>query len=333
MRKDYNLEKRKYVIGGFAVVLVIIFIIRLFNLQVADSKYKEYADSNAFLRKTVYPSRGIIYDRDGRLVVYNQPAYDVMLIPRDVKEFDTIDFCRTINITPEQLVKRFADMKDRRLNPGYSSYSPQTLITHLSAEEYGRLQEKLYRFPGFYIQKRILRQYNYDCAAHVLGNIREVSPTDIERDGYYSRGDYTGDLGVEKSYERFLRGEKGAEVLIRDAYGKIQGRYDDGAHDRAAISGKNLKLSLNIELQQYAESLMVNKKGAVVAIEPSTGEILCMVSAPTFKPSKLVGRQRGANYKELTRDLDRPLFDRSMQAAYPPGSTFKPANGLILLQE
>ncbi len=315
------------------VAIVIIYVIRLFSLQVTDSRYKEYADSNAFLRKAVYPSRGIIYDREGRLVVYNQPAYDVMLIPRDVKTFDTIDFCNTINITPEQLRKRFTDMKDKRLNPGYSSYSPQTLITHLSAEEYGRLQEKLYRFPGFYIQKRILREYNYDCAANVLGNIREVSPKDIERDDYYSRGDYTGDMGVERSYEEYLRGVKGAEVLIRDAYGKIQGRYDDGAHDRPAISGKNLKLSIDIELQQYAESLMVNKKGAVVAIEPKTGEILCLVSAPSFKPSLLVGRQRGANYLALTKDLDRPLFDRSIQAAYPPGSTFKPANGLILLQE
>ncbi|MDE6582659.1 MAG: penicillin-binding protein 2 [Duncaniella sp.] len=333
MRKDYNLEPRRYIIGGIVVAIVIIYIIRLFCLQVTDSRYKEYADSNAFLRKAVYPSRGIIYDREGRLVVYNQPAYDVMLIPRDVKSFDTIDFCNTINITPEQLRKRFADMKDKRLNPGYSSYSPQSLITHLSAEEYGRLQEKLYRFPGFYIQKRILREYNYDCAANVLGNIREVSPKDIERDDYYSRGDYTGDMGVERSYEEFLRGIKGAEVLIRDAYGKIQGRYDDGAHDRPAISGKNLKLSIDIELQQYAESLMVNKKGAVVAIEPKTGEILCLVSAPSFKPSLLVGRQRGANYIALTKDLDRPLFDRAIQAGYPPGSTFKPANGLILLQE
>ncbi len=333
MRKDYNLEPRRYIIGGIVVAIVIIFIIRLFSLQVTDSRYKEYADSNAFLRKAIYPSRGIIYDREGRLVVYNQPAYDVMLIPRDVRTFDTIDFCSTINITPDQLRRRFRDMKDRTLNPGYSSYSPQTLITHLSAEEYGRLQEKLYRFPGFYIQKRILREYNYDCAAHVLGNIREVSKADIERDSYYSRGDYTGDLGVERSYEPFLRGTKGAEILIRDAYGKIQGRYDDGAHDRPAISGKNLKLSLDIELQQYAESLMVNKKGAVVAIEPETGEILCLVSAPSYKPSLLVGRQRGANYTALSRDLDRPLFDRSIQAAYPPGSTFKPANGLILLQE
>lgn len=330
MRKDYNLEKRRWVIGGFILVIAIIYIVRLFNLQVLDDKYKDYADSNAFLRKAVYPSRGIIYDRNDRLVVYNQPAYDVMIIPRDVHEFDSTDFCTTINITPAQLKKRFADMRN---SPGYSSYSPQTLITHLSAEDYGRLQEKLYRFPGFYVQKRILRQYNYDCAANILGNIREVSAKDVERDPYYMAGDYTGDLGVEKSYEQYLRGEKGAEVLIRDAHGQIQGRYEDGAHDRAAVSGRNLRLSIDIELQQYAESLMVNKKGAVVAIEPETGEILCMVSAPTYSPTLLVGRNRGNNYSKLVKDPDKPLFDRSMQAAYPPGSTFKPGQGLILLEE
>lgn len=333
MRKDYNLEKRKFVIGGFIVIIAIIYLFRLFDLQVMDSKYKDYADSNAFLKKSIYPSRGIIYDRDGRLVVYNQPAYDVMMIPRDVQEFDTLDFCRTLNITPEQLLKRFADMKDKRLNPGYSSYSPQTLITHLSAKDYGRLQEKLYRYPGFFIQKRILRQYNYHCAANVLGNIREVSSTDIERDPYYSAGDYTGDLGVERSYERFLRGEKGAEVLIRDARGQIQGRYEEGRFDRPAVSGKNLKLCLDIELQQYAESLMVNKKGAIVAIEPATGEILCLVSAPNYDPSMLIGRERGANYNKLVKDPDKPLFDRALMGSYPPGSTFKPSQGLILLQE
>lgn len=333
MRKDYNLEKRKYVIGGFIVVIAAIYLIRLFSLQVVDSRYKEYADSNAFLRKAVYPSRGIIYDRDGRLVVYNQPAYDIMMIPKDVKEFDTLDMCRALNITPQQFVKRLADMKDRSLNPGYSSYSPQTFMTHLSPEEYGRLQERMYRYPGFFFQKRILRQYNYKCAANVLGNIREVSDRDVKRDSYYSAGDYTGDLGIERSYEKVLRGEKGVEVLIRDAYGKIKGRYEDGRYDRAAVSGKNLKLSLDIELQQYAESLMVNKIGAVVAIEPSTGEVLCMVSSPTYDPTTLVGRQRGANYKKLNADPLKPLFDRSIMATYPPGSTFKPTQGLIFLEE
>jgi len=333
VRKDYNLAKRQYVIGGFIVIIAIIYVIRLFNLQVMEDKYKDSADSNAFLRKAVYPSRGIIYDRDGRLVVYNQPAYDVMIIPRDIKDFDTLDFCRAVNITPEDLVKRMEDMRDRRRNPGWSPYSPQKLLSHLSAEEYGRLQEKLYRFPGFYIQKKILREYNYKCASNVLGNIREVGPSDMEKDPYYARGDYMGDVGVENTYERFLRGVKGTEVLMRDALGRIQGRYEEGALDREAVAGKNIKLSLNIELQQYAESLMVNKKGAVVAIEPSTGEVLCLVTAPSYDPSLLVGRERGNNYNKMMRDLDKPLLNRAIQATYPPGSTFKPTQGLIFLQE
>ncbi len=293
MRKDYTLEKRKYIIGGFIVVIVIIFIIRLFSLQVMDSRYKEFADSNAFMRKTLYPSRGMIRDRNGELVVYNQPAYDVMMIPRNVQEFDTVDFCNTLNITKEQFMKRLLDMKDRRLNPGYSAYTPQRFITHISAQDYGRLQEKLYRYPGFFIQQRILRQYMYSAAANVLGNIREVSARDIERDNYYASGDYCGDLGVEKSYEEHLRGTKGVEILIRDAYGRIQGKFEDGAHDVAPVSGRDLTLSLDIKLQKYGEELMANKIGAIVAIEPSTGEILAMVSSPTYDPKILVGRERG----------------------------------------
>ncbi len=333
MRKNYDLEKRKYVIGGFILLIALIYLVRLFDLQIQDSKYKRSADSNAFLKKTVYPSRGLIYDRNGELVVYNQPAYDVMLIPRDVEPFDTADFCRTINITEEQLVRRFADMKDKRLNPGYSSYTPQRLISQLSSQDYGRLQEKLYRFPGFFIQKRILRQYNHPTAANVLGNIREVSADDIERDDYYTAGDYTGDLGVEKSYEPYLRGHKGVEILIRDARGRIQGRYENGARDVDPVSGLDLRLSLDIKLQEYAESLMVGKRGAVVAIEPATGEILCMVSTPSYDPRRLVGRQRGENYRQLVNDESWPLFDRALMGAYPPGSTFKPTQGLIFLQE
>ena len=333
MRKNYNLEKRKYVIGGFLVLIALIYLIRRFDLQIQDGRYKASADSNAFLKKTVYPSRGLIYDRNGELVVYNQPAYDVMLIPRDVQPFDTADFCRTLNITPQQLEKRFADMRDKRLNPGYSSYTPQKLISQLSSQDYGRLQEKLYRFPGFFIQKRILRQYNHSTAANVLGNIREVSAKDIQNDDYYTQGDYTGDLGVEKSYEPYLRGQKGFEILIRDARGRIQGRYEDGAHDIDPIAGRDLKLSLDVKLQEYAESLLVGKRGAVVAIEPATGEILCMASNPTYDPRLLVGRERGNNYKALLDDDSYPLFDRAIQASYPPGSTFKPTQGLIFLEE
>ena len=330
MRKDYKLEKRKYVIGGFIIVIFIIYVIRLAGLQLGDDKYKMYADNNAFLNKVIYPSRGLIYDRNGELIVYNQPAYDVMMIPRDVENFDTLDFCNTLDITVEQLRKRFYDM---RHTPGYSSYTPQRLITHLSAQDYGKLQEKLYRYPGLFIQKRILRQYNHSTAANVLGNIREVSPKDIERDPYYQRGDYIGDLGVEKSYDEYLRGVKGVEILLRDALGRIQGRYLNGAHDVAPVSGKNLKLSIDLELQQYAESLMVNKIGAVVAIEPKTGEILALVSSPTYDPTLLVGRQRGESYRNLLNDKHKPLFDRALMAAYPPGSTFKPSQGLILLEE
>ncbi len=333
LRKNYDLEKRKYIIGGFIVIIAAIFLVRLFDLQINDEKYKRSADSNAFLKKTVYPSRGLIYDRNGELVVFNQPAYDVMLIPRDVQPFDTLDFCATLNITKEQFDKRITDMKDRRLNPGYSSYTPQRLITQLSAQDYGRLQEKLYRFPGFFIQKRILRQYKHPTAANVLGNIREVSGDDIKRDDYYSPGDYTGDLGIEKSYESHLRGVKGVEILIRDARGRIQGRYEDGANDVEPISGRDLRLSLDIKLQQYAESLMVAKRGAVVAIEPATGEVLCMVSMPNYDPTLLVGRQRGENYRKLVNDDSWPLFDRALMGAYPPGSTFKPTQGLIFLQE
>ena len=330
MRKDYKLEKRKYVIGGFIVVIVLIFIIRLFELQVCDSKYKQYADSNAFLRKTIYPSRGLIYDRNGELIVYNQPAYDVMMIPRDVQPFDTLDFCNTLQISRAEFDQRMRDLRD---NPSYSSYSQQTFMTHLSAKDYGRLQEKLYRFPGFFIQKRILRQYNHIAGANFLGNIREVNSRDIERDDYYRPGDYTGDLGIEKSYELALRGEKGMEILIRDAYGKIQGRYDGGRQDIKAISGKSLTLGIDIELQEYGERLMQNKIGAIVAIEPSTGEILAMVSSPTYDPTLLVGRERGKNYRELVRNKYKPLYDRSIMAAYPPGSTFKPTQGLIFEQE
>lgn len=333
MRKDYRLEKRKYVIGGFITLIVIIYVVRLFGLQVGDVKYKESADSNAFLRRVIYPSRGLIYDRNDRLVVFNKPAFDIMIIPKDVGDFDTLMLCNALDITKEQLKERWREMKDTRKNPGYSAYTPQKLISHLSQEEYGRLQEKLYLLPGFFIQKRTVREYAYKTGSNVLGNIREVSPADMENDRYYRRGDYTGDLGVEKSYEKALRGRKGVEILMKDAYGRIKGKYENGIHDEAPVSGHNLKLSLDIELQQYGEQLMQNKVGAIVAIEPATGEILALVTSPNYDPSLLVGRERGKNYASLVKDPMKPLYDRSIQGAYPPGSTFKPTQGLIFLQE
>lgn len=329
----FTLENRRYVIGGAVVLLVLVFIIRLFILQIVDSDYKAWADSNAFLKKTLYPSRGMIYDRNGKLLVYNQPAYDVMLIMREVQPFDTLDFCRVLGITHEQFVKRIADIKNRRLNPGYSSYVPQVFMNQLSAQEYGVLQEKLYKFPGFYIQNRTIREYEYPNAANVLGSIGEVNRKDIEQDDYYVQGDYSGRTGVERSYEKVLRGVKGVEILLRDAHGRIKGKYEEGRHDVAPESGKNLTLAIDMELQAYGEKLMQNKLGGIVMIEPSTGEVLCMVSSPTFDPSILVGRQRGKNHLMLQKNPYKPLFDRPLMAQYPPGSTFKPTQGLIFLQE
>lgn len=333
MAKDYKLERRKYVIGGFITLIVAIYVYRLFALQLGDNDYKINADSNAFLKRTIYPARGVIYDRNGELVVFNQPAYDLMLIPKDVEEFDTLTLCQTLNITPQVLNEKWADMKDTRKNPGYSAYTAQKLISHLSQEDYGRLQEKMYQFPGFYIQKRTIRQYAHHTAANVLGNIREVSAKDLERDSYYRSGDYTGDLGVEKSYETYLRGVKGEEILMKDALGRVKGKYEDGQYDTSPQSGKNLTLSIDIELQEYGEQLMKGKNGAIVCIEPSTGEILALVTSPTYDPSLLIGRERGKNYSHLSKDPRKPLFDRALQAAYPPGSTFKPTQAMIFLQE
>lgn len=333
MRKDYNLESRKYVIGGFIIVIVAIYIFRLFSLQISNEKYKESADSNAFFKRIIYPSRGLIYDRNGKLVVFNKPEYDVMLIPKDVGDFDTVTFCKTLSITKEELLEKWDEMKNPRKNPGYSAYTPQRLITHLSQQDYGKLQEKLYQFPGFFIQKRTVREYAYPNAANILGNIREVSAKDIENDHYYRRGDYTGDLGVEKSYEVALRGNKGMEILMKDALGRIKGKYEDGIHDVSPVSGKNLTLSIDMDLQRYGEQLMRGKIGAVVAIEPATGEILCLVTSPGYDPSLLVGKDRGKNYSKLVQDHYKPLYDRALQGAYPPGSTFKPTQGLIFLQE
>lgn len=256
-----------------------------------------------------------------------------MLIPKDVAPFDTLQFCSILGITPAELNEKWKDMKNLSKNPGYSAYTPQKLISHLSEEDYGKLQERLSLFPGFFIQKRNVREYSYPVAANVLGNIREVSATDIEKDRYYRRGDYTGDLGIEKSYELALRGDKGMEILMKDALGRVKGKYDNGMHDVTPKAGHNLKLSLDIELQQYGEQLMRNKIGAIVAIEPQTGEILALVTAPNYDPALLVGKQRGNNYAALVRDKYKPLYDRSIQGAYPPGSTFKPTQGLIFLQE
>ena len=326
-------ESRKYVIGSVVVVVVLTYILRLFSLQIASDEYKLHADSNAFLKNTQYPARGIIYDRNDSLLVYNQPAYDVTFIPREVENLDTLDLCNSLGITREYFEKRMNDVRNRNLNPGYSRYTHQTFLTQLSGEEFSIFQEKLFRFPGFYVQRRSIRQYTCDVGAHVLGDIAEVSKKEIEDDDYYYRGDYIGKQGIERSYETQLRGEKGVEILLRDVHGRIQGRYMDGAMDIPSIPGKNLHLGLDIELQALGERLLEGKIGSIVAIEPKTGEILCMVSAPSFDPHLMTGRQRGANQLELSRDGWKPLLNRAIMGTYPPGSTFKTSQALTFLEE
>ena len=295
--KDHSLDNRRFVIGGVATFIVVVYIIRLFMLQVTSDDYKKSADSNAFLKKIDYPSRGVITDRNGKLLVFNQPAYDIMVIMNETKDrLDTVAFCRAIGITREEFDQRMATIKDRSRNPGYSRFTQQVFMSQLSDRDFSIFQEKMYRFPGFYVQRRSIRQYQYPVAAHVLGDVAEVSPSDIENDDYYQPGDYIGKLGVERSYEKQLRGEKGVQILLRDAHGRIQGRYQNGALDRRPKAGKNLTLSIDYKLQALGERLMRGKIGSIVAIEPSTGEVLCMVSSPTYDPRRMVGRQRAKNH-------------------------------------
>ena len=333
MNYDYRYENRKFVVAGIVLAIVAVFICRLFSLQILNDDYKRHADSNAFLNKTIYPSRGVMYDRTGRLLVSNQPAYDVMVCMRNVKELDTLVFCQSLGITREFFDKRMADVKNRRLNPGYSSYTDQLFLGQLTAEEFAMFQEHLYKFQGFSVQRRTIRQYVYPVAGHLFGDLGEVSKNDIAKDNYYVRGDFIGKQGIESFYEKQLRGEKGKEVLLRDAHGRVKGSYMDGAMDVAPIPGKNLTLSLDIELQALAERLLENKIGSVVAIEPSTGEVLCMASSPTFNPQMLVGRKRGENHRLLSQDRQKPLLNRAIMGTYPPGSTFKTSQALTYLQE
>lgn len=331
--KDYSYDNRKYIVSGAIILVLLIYVARLYNLQIDSSDYKTKADSNAFYKKTIYPSRGLIYDRNGNLVVYNKPSYDITFVPREIKDVDTLELCRTLGITVDDFNTRMERVKNRRYNPGYSTYTEQEFMTQMTGEEFAGFQEKLFRFPGFYVRKRSIREYNYDVAGVLLGDIGEVSQKTIDKNPYYKRGDYIGTQGIEASYEKVLRGKKGTEVLLRDARGRIQGRYQNGVLDTAAVRGKDITMSLDIELQKLGERLMQNKLGSIVAIEPSTGEILCMVSAPSYDPSLLAGRQRGQNHLELSKDKNKPLLNRAIMGTYPPGSTFKTSQAAVFLQE
>ncbi len=326
--------RRRYVISGIAVAVVLVYGLRLFFLQVIDQSTKDQADNNALVKQTIYPSRGLIYDRNGELLVFNQPIYEVTMTMRDMgKEWDTLAFCQCLQISRAEFDARMEDIKDRKKNRGYSRWTPQVFMSQLKKEDIATLQESIFLFPGVQIQKRTLRDYTYNAAAHVLGSVGEVNQNDIDRDSYYSRGDYSGRDGLERTYEKQLRGEKGVCVLMRDVRGRIQGSYQDGELDVTAKAGTDLHTTLDIQLQLLAEELLAGKIGSVVAIEPKTGEILALASSPTWNPKVLVGKERSKNYNMLLKDKTKPLMNRATQATYPPGSTFKTIQSLVCLDQ
>lgn len=330
MSDEPNYINRKYILGGIAVAVVIIYLIRLFSLQLMSDDYKKNADSNAFRKEIQYPSRGLILDRKGRLLVYNESSYNIMVVMNDQRGIDTLDFCQTVGITKDFYIKRMDEIKSKI---SYSRYTPQLFMSQIPAEEFSVSREKLFRFKGFSVEKRSVRHYTTGLGAHLLGDVGEVNDKDIANDDYYQSGDFIGKLGVERSYEKELRGEKGMRIMLRDVHGRTQGHYQNGKYDKAPVPGKDVTLSIDLDLQALAERLLEGKLGAIVAIEPSTGQILCMASSPTYDPRLTVGRNRGKYHQQLSRDPMRPLLNRAIMGTYPPGSTFKITQALMGLQE
>lgn len=320
-------QKRYYIIIALVALLAAVYLVRLFSLQVLNKSYKDKANQNALRYITEHPARGLIYDRNDSLLVYNDAAYDLMVVPNELRDFDTAELCRVLDLTKAEVEKKIARATK------YSKILPSLFEQQISKEDYGFLQEKMYEFPGFFVQNRTLRSYPNPIAAHILGYVSEVNEQDMENDNYYKMGDYIGKSGIEKAYESVLRGVKGKRVVLVDVHNREMGSYDNGADDVVAIPGTSIWSTLDLRLQRYGEELMQNKRGAIVAIEPKTGEILCIISSPSYDPNLLVGTARPKNYGVLLQDPKKPLFNRALMASYPPGSTFKLANGLIALQD
>ena len=319
---------RKVLLPTIIFIATFLILIRLFYLQIIDDSYKLKADNNAIKIIYDYPERGYIYDRFGKLMVANQPSYDIMITPRDVKKMDTLEFCNLLNITKETFDKLLAKANV------YSPRLPSVFLSQLNKKEYAGFQEKQRKFPGFEVIKRSLRDYQIEVGANVFGFITQVNEKIIEQNPYYKSGDLIGKQGVEQEYEKFLRGVKGVKYRQRDKFNKDIGSYKEGLFDTISKQGEDITLTIDMELQKYGEELMVNKRGGIVVLEPKTGEILALVTAPTYNPSILVGRQRSKNYTALYNDsISKPLFDRGLLAEYPPGSPFKIVTGLIGLQE
>ena len=329
MQLNITTEK-KYIISGIILITFIIILIKLFTIQIVEQSYKLSASNNVLRYIPQYPARGLIYDRKGELIVYNQAAYDLMVIKNQVKAFDTTEFSSMLGITKEQIKDGFTQIKKVK---GYSPFKPSVFLKQISAKTYAVLQEKLYKFPGFEVHPRTIRAYPEKMAGHLLGYVGEVDDDIISKNPYYQLGDYIGINGLEKSYEKELRGTKGVSIYMVDVHNRIKGSYENGKYDSTAVVGSDIVCTIDAQMQAYGEKLMVNKIGSIVAIEPKTGEVLAMVSSPSYDPELLVGRERTANYRVLQNDTLKPIFNRALMALYPPGSTFKVVNGLIGLQE
>ncbi len=320
--------QRKYLFYFFFIGLALIFMARLFYIQVIRKDFRLSAENNVIRKEMIYPGRGIIYDRNHKLLIGNQSAYDLMVIPRQVETMDTTTFCNLLGITKETFSLKLAEAK------AYSTYKPSVFLKQLSKEQFAYFQEMLSQFPGFFPQKRILREYRYNSAANVIGFIGEASDQYLADHPSYRKGDLVGKTGIEKSYEEMLRGHVGIQYRMVDVHNRVKGRFENGQYDTLPKPGEDITCTIDIILQQYGERLMNGKRGSVVAIEPSSGEILALVTSPSYDPNLMVGRDRTKNYSRLYSDsINKPLYDRALLAEYPPGSTFKVLGALIGLQE
>ena len=319
---------RKNLLFVLVLMVGLIFIGRLFYLQIYDSSYAKLSDNNAIRTVFDYPQRGYIYDRNGVLMVANQPSYDVMVIPRNMKALDTTEFCSLLNLTKEKFISAINRAKR------YSPNLPSVVVAQLTKSEFAGLSEKMYKYQGFYIQKRSLRDYQVNHSSNVLGYVSEVNDYTIKMNPEYQMGELIGAAGVEKQYEHILRGQKGIKYLQKDNFNRDIGPYKNGAFDVPSQRGTDITLTIDSQLQAYGESLMVNKRGGIVALDPKNGEILALVAAPNYDPALLVGRKRSKNFTKLYYDtIAKPLFDRVLQGEYPPGSPFKTLTALVALEE
>lgn len=325
-------EGRKEVIQLAFIAIALIFAVKLFFIQVVDSKYKKLANSNAILRQVDYPDRGLIYDRNGKLIVYNTPEFDLQIIRKEVKTLDTAAFCDVFDMTKEELLQKFKELRAKR---EYSPVKPTVFLTKLSEYDFAKIQDRIDEFPGFYIQARSTRAYTSKVMANALGYVSEISKTQLDRDtsNFYHQGDYIGQSGIEAYYEKYLRGRAGVRYLLRDVDGIERGSFDNGRSDTLSEPGVNLVSTVSLDLQEYGEFLMKGKAGSIIAIEPSSGEILAMVSGPSYDPTSLTGRNYSQNFVTISNDTMKPLFNRPLMAQYRPGSIFKIAQAMVALQE